>query len=514
MKYQYKFLSVLLAAGLLTACGNDEPGNAQLPSGKYPLELSATIGAPQTRSAGKEVWTGDGSETFGVRIGENGTVAKYVITDAAGNADAAPGSGQLYWDDTSRATVTAWMPYDAQTGVKIFDQSAGFADFDYLAASAPGQSYLNPVALRFTHKMAKVHLVLKAGFGMTDADINAASVKVAGYTVANFSEGKLTGSEEGWITPAADHEALIVPQNMTGRKMIKVETAGITYIYTPDTEAAGNLQEGHQYTYTITVNLDGIEVASVTGAEWTDGGSEDVTGAEFATAYTASDLKIGDYVYSDGTFSDGGLRKLYTNETLYYADVAPDTDKQCVGIVFHIRNSSSPEDVCEYTEFNKVAPTGYIVSTDQNSSQWTDRNIDKDDQTPGDKINGYKYTKIYYDKYNGSFNLPALNWCINHTAIPTSDIMLYSSWYMPSLPEYSLMRGTNGEVLALLENNLKRVSETTFDNGFYATCGLMGYSGNFLYVYNPKTGSTDVGYMQNTITATYPYRAVCAFKTK
>ena len=107
MKYQYKFLSVLLAAGLLTACGNDEPGNAQLPSGKYPLELSATIGAPQTRSAGKDVWTGDGSETFGVRIGENGTVAKYVITDAAGNADAAPGSGQLYWDDTSRATVTA-----------------------------------------------------------------------------------------------------------------------------------------------------------------------------------------------------------------------------------------------------------------------------------------------------------------------------------------------------------------------------------------------------------------------
>lgn len=96
MKHQYKLLSILLAAGLLTSCSSDEPQGNKLPEGKYPLQVSASVGAPQSRSVGKDAWAGDGSETFGVRIGAYGKVGKYVITDAVGKAETAPGSNPLY----------------------------------------------------------------------------------------------------------------------------------------------------------------------------------------------------------------------------------------------------------------------------------------------------------------------------------------------------------------------------------------------------------------------------------
>ena len=86
MRRRNKYLSIFLAAGgMLASCSQaDEPGGSTLPADKYPLELKATLGAMQSRSVGKDAWSGDGSEIFGVRIGSDGRVAKYVITDAAG----------------------------------------------------------------------------------------------------------------------------------------------------------------------------------------------------------------------------------------------------------------------------------------------------------------------------------------------------------------------------------------------------------------------------------------------
>ena len=46
---------------------------------------------------------------------------------------------------------------------------------------------------------------------------------------------------------------------------------------------------------------------------------------------------MGDYLYSDGTTSDGGLRKLYPDGTVETATeaVAPEAGKTVIGIVFH-----------------------------------------------------------------------------------------------------------------------------------------------------------------------------------
>ncbi len=71
--------------------------------------------------------------------------------------------------------------------------------------------------------------------------------------------------------------------------------------------------------------------------------------AEVVTEYTAADLKMGDYLYSDGTTSDGGLRKLYPDGTVETATeaVAPEAGKTVIGIVFHAGRHAT--DASDYT---------------------------------------------------------------------------------------------------------------------------------------------------------------------
>lgn len=68
------------------------------------------------------------------------------------------------------------------------------------------------------------------------------------------------------------------------------------------------------------------------------GGKEDNALANEVKRYKADDLKIGDYFYSDGTWSDGGLRKIYSDGRREIADPKPGPDrsggKVVIGIVF------------------------------------------------------------------------------------------------------------------------------------------------------------------------------------
>ena len=70
---------------------------------------------------------------------------------------------------------------------------------------------------------------------------------------------------------------------------------------------------------------------------------------EAVTEYGAEDLKMGDYLYSDGTTSDGGLRKLFPDGTVETATeaVAPEAGKTVIGIVFHAGRHAT--DTSDYT---------------------------------------------------------------------------------------------------------------------------------------------------------------------
>ena len=198
-------MAVLLLCASAASCSQDELGIEQgepLPPGKYPLELTASVEGIKTRSTGKDGWAE--GDKIGVRIGADGATGCYELNHEDGTVKEV--HTPVYWQSTAPATVTAWYPFEAQTAKDITNQSEGYEAIDFLKATAENKKFNDKVELSFIHQMAKVSYTLKKGDGITDNgitdnDLKEATVQIAGYTKASFSEGKLAGTDDGWITP-------------------------------------------------------------------------------------------------------------------------------------------------------------------------------------------------------------------------------------------------------------------------------------------------------------------------
>lgn len=351
LKYGWGLAAVLL---LFASCSRDGlPGDGDtLPEGKYPLALTAEMDGMKTRAAGKDAWT-DGDE-IGVRIGADGAAGRYKLkADGAEKEAVTP----VYWQNTASATVTAWYPYAEKKGVYIYNQSKGYEDYDFLTATAENQNYQTPVTLNFKHQMAKVKYILQAGNGITADELAKASVHIRGYYRASFTQGELKpyNATLEWYTPfniaSTEGEVLLIPQDMAGKQFIRVKINNQFFYYTPKAEEnVGNLEAGNSYTYTITVSAYGIEVEAVTGGTWSDGGSE--SAGILVTEYTASDVKPGDYLYTNGEISDGGLRARYSNGFVRWETPKPTplAGKTVSGIVFWTPSET------DYTDTDRKTP--------------------------------------------------------------------------------------------------------------------------------------------------------------
>ena len=336
---------VMLICGVLASCSSEDESTAPLPDGKYPLQLTAEVAQPQTRAGGKDAWTG-GEE---IRVSLEGVFGnKTYVMDASGNASPKDADNAFYWKNTDEARVSAWTP-DIESETDISDQSGGYAAFDVLYASAIGR-YDQAINLRFIHRMAKIEVILKAGEGITEEELEGATVTILGDPLTHSTAGLVSPSDQsdGEIKPYYDaatkkYEALVPPQDMTGKPLIRISIGSNDFTYTPETEAAGKFGffGGKRYAYTITVKANGIDVQSVTSGTWVANGEENVTSKRVKQRFTADELKIGDYFYSDGTWSDGGLRKIYADGSMHidYYKPVPLRGKTVVGIVFQTDKS-------------------------------------------------------------------------------------------------------------------------------------------------------------------------------
>ena len=133
-----------------------------------------------------------------------------------------------------------------------------------------------------------------------------ATVTFFGDSETDFSGGMVEPADQsdGEIAPYHDvttkkYEAVMVPQNMKGKPLVRVDIGGKNFAYTPETDVAGNLEANKRYAYAITVKANGIDVQTVTGDTWSEGDKEDVV--SLMNTYTADELKIGDFLYSEGT---------------------------------------------------------------------------------------------------------------------------------------------------------------------------------------------------------------------
>lgn len=334
------YWTILASLSLVAAaCGKTEPESATaLPEGKYPLKLTAEMTQPLTRSGGKDAWTG--GEEIGVSMDGLLSPRKFVI-EPGGSAKPIDAANAIWWKNADEARVTAWYPDIVNPALDISDQSGGYADFDLVWATAVGR-YDRDIVLQFTHRMAKIEFSLAAGDGITEEELSSASVKVLGDDEAYFSIGMIGAADksDGEIAPYYDSEtkkfeAVVVPQDMTGKPLIRIGLGGKTFAYTPETQSKGKLDAGTCHSYAITVKANGLEVETPWGYDWSDGGEENVT-PKHVQLFKADELKIGDYFYSDGTWSDGGLRKRYEDGSMGTADPkpAPEEGKTVVGIVF------------------------------------------------------------------------------------------------------------------------------------------------------------------------------------
>ena len=336
---------VMLICGVLASCSSEDESSMPLPDGKYPLQLTAEVARPQTRAGGKDAWTG-GEE---IRVSLEGVFGnKTYVLDASGNASPKDAANAIYWKNTAEARVSAWTP-DIEAETDISDQSGGYAAFDVLYASAIGR-YDQAINLRFIHRMAKIEVILKASEGITEEELEGATVTIFGDPLTHSTAGLVSPGDQsdGEIKPYYDaatkkYEALVPPQNMTGKPLVRISIGSNAFTYTPDTDAAGNFGYfgGKRYAYTITVKANGIDVQSVTSGTWVANGEENVTSKRVKQSFTADELKIGDYFYSDGTWSDGGLRKLYADGSMVIAaeKPVPVSGKTVVGIVFQTDKS-------------------------------------------------------------------------------------------------------------------------------------------------------------------------------
>lgn len=568
IKHTSPILRISLALGILFSCTKNE-NSSILPYENYPLNLTSELARMQTRSAGKDSWSG--GEVVGVTMEGMLDYKKYK-TNASGSLEPIDKENAIYWKNTNRAHIMAWYPDNKQAIVDISDQSNGYTEYDFLYAVESGV-YNQSTCLHFHHKMAKVEFSLVPGDGISPEELANASVKVFGDPSAYFSLGMLGTADQsdGEIIPyynatTGAYEAVLVPQNMTGKTLIKIGIKGESFVYTPMTENEGNLQGGVCNRYSITVKATGLEVESTTIKNWDSGDSEDVP-AQTYIDYSADEVKAGDYIYEDGSTSDGGLRRRYSGSkepVMAEPKPLPISGKTVAGIVFWVPKDSQSEgrltpasltdDKIMAKDFpnctHGLAVSLYDVSTKTVWSHNENTNIqaflESDDFTPLDKgdykaisssiyktdninlILGYQNTKIIkaFNNLNRNISINRVlpvgqleGYTIEHQAPANS-----TGWFLPSAKELYILSNKDVDDIYERCEEKKRTENRDIVNSSISAAGsqdILGinsdnewywtstelFHNNYAFIQG-----FDYSYSRNMYKSIeYKVRAVCAF---
>lgn len=266
-----------------------------------PLVLQSTFGgAPATRASLNNTW--DGIEQVAVRTIQAGKSTSEVLcykATADGTLQGVNDANTFYWrspNDPSKSVVAWYEPWtehgfsadspDGKTIAISGDQKKGFQNYDFLYAPEVTFSYRGERKLPFYHQMAKVRIRISSGTPIgkiESATIGTLSSPLA--TQATFTApkgaGKLFGSwsdlkDMATITPIAttpdidgfkaQFEALIVPQTVAGKTLIRVVIDGKAYTYTEDSGVEAYLP-GCVYTYNLKVGNGGLLI-NTTVHDW------------------------------------------------------------------------------------------------------------------------------------------------------------------------------------------------------------------------------------------------------
>lgn len=468
---QYKYLSIILAGGLLTACSSEEPTSSG--EGMNSAQITAGINTSATRANGAE-WEAD---YIGVTVidAPNSNMedlyknVRYKTDALGGSAVFTPdGNEGIFFQDASETvTFSAYGPYrdwtiapDAEgfNTVDMADSQMGREaqkSVDFIHASGATASNASPTVTftgdnAFRHVMSRLVIVVKiAGSGdFSDNALTEGSYSLGGMKLqALFNP--YTGEAKASDAPAVNdwylnslpsntgegsvsYTAILPPQTLESALTFTAKVDGQTFANSSLIKPA--LESGKSYRYTITVSKTGMTVSGCTITDWTIG--DDLSG-DATMPQPPTPARKGDFFYSDGTYSS----------TL-------DASKTCIGIVFwtpadanpdpnaktpaslsddKVKNADFPEcnhglvvalkdaGECVWQNTGKYAPPS-VYEYFQKTSNFAPAN--KSDYYPIAFITTNGFNKIdYITGYQNTKILKAYNaWCINSTDPITSPV--------------------------------------------------------------------------------------------
>lgn len=286
------YIMCLWAVAWLPACTNDD--DPAWPEGGVPLELYATVEGHAgtragTRAIAENSW--DGGEEILLRDMNPTNPLDYTYTvNKDGKITAKDGHTRWdWWNSFETKELAALCPvsfYDNSSVQQDQRTAEGYRKSDCICAKKTSCAFTSAdKTLTFRHLTAKVVVHLKAGYGVTDNEIESATVTFENLGLKggniNWEEGTLYQVDKDYgdfskhIQPnevdATDGyvrtvRALLVPQERSGKKFVKIATGGKTYYYTPGTDEA-NFHSGKLYEYYLTVTTSSSRSIASTRTE-------------------------------------------------------------------------------------------------------------------------------------------------------------------------------------------------------------------------------------------------------
>lgn len=279
------YIMYLWAAVCVAACTGYDDAPAW-PGDGAPLELYAAVqdyagtrGNAAGRATTDGTWVGD--EQVALYIRDSVFMQYNAYIDVNGKLINDDHWRKGYWEKY----IHARYPMNYPTEIQEDQRNEGYPNSDYLFAPEKRISISSPdKTLVFLHLPAKVVVHLKAGNGVTDRDIQNATVTFENLNRTWEGYPNEFHGTIGQATPAGDRiipnevlpaatgyvrtvRALFVPQNMSGRKLLKIATGSKTFYYTP---AAGEADFvcGKMYEFRLTVTSVGVTNSTVEGGTW------------------------------------------------------------------------------------------------------------------------------------------------------------------------------------------------------------------------------------------------------
>lgn len=568
-------MSLLLA----TACTTDGEQGAESPS--VPLVFSTTVDA-QTRggalttdnlsSAGVFAYFTNGA--FDASTAQPNFMYNQKLEKSGGAWTYSP---LKYWpnNENDRITFVAYAPYvdEATLGgsnpsftgltavgypVLTYTVPAKEADQTDLLAAAPLKDRYYSAVTGSSIKLDMQHALTKVTFKVKSGDkyakkVTSLSVKAAAKGELHYKDGgfewkNISGSCEYTPTTATvNFAATDAGKDIATFYFLPTSTVAATFSVTYEANAADGTQihqktitnqalpasplwnAGSSVVYTLNLSEETVTVTTEANSSWESTGSEEKT----VRFYTADELKAGDYYYSDGTTSDGGLRQsalsndaasggetsgmLVGNEYIYEAK-SPVAGKTCIGIVFYVGEGPG-DNVTNYVGTSLSRIDGYVVALKdaENNISWGPTGggeglVNVDPQTDTN-FNGYANTKKMKE-LAGFSNYPAFTSAVNYSAgvsLPSNA----STWYLPSIAQLRSIYSANGCSIAsssapekMISLNMKKCSGAqTFRAQRYWSSSpyntnialYMGFNGGDLYLNATKT-FTDVYHVRSILT--------------